>query len=99
MSYEPQPIATANVKFPAELEALVEDLARHNHDIWAAQRMEDGWRYGPQRDDHRREHPCLVPYEDLSEEEKRYDRNAARETIKAVLALGYVLQPPPTAQR
>jgi hypothetical protein len=51
--------------------------------------MEDGWRWGPRRDDAKKEHPSLVPYQKLSEEEKRYDRRTAMETIKTILALGY----------
>lgn len=87
--YEPKPIDTHAVQIPAELAALIEDLARHNHDLWAQQRLKEGWRYGAQRDDTRKEHPDLVPYEELSEAEKEYDRNAAVGTIKAILSRGY----------
>ena len=87
--YEPKPIDTHAVQIPAELTALIEELARHNHDLWAQQRLQEGWRYGAQRDDTRKEHPDLVPYEELSEAEKEYDRNAAVGTIKAILSRGY----------
>lgn len=87
--YTPQPIATANVELPAEIRQLTERLAEHAHDIWAAQRLADGWRLGPVRDDARKEHPCLVPYAQLPEAEKTYDRNAALETLRAIVALGY----------
>jgi ryanodine receptor 2 len=89
MSYQPQPIDTAAVTLPGELLQLTERLAEHAHDVWARQRLADGWTYGPQREDARKEHPCLVPYDQLPESEKQYDRNAALETIKAILALGY----------
>jgi len=69
-------------------------LARNAHDIWARQRLADGWRFGPRRDDAKKEHPCLVPYEDLPESEKVYDRSAAMETLKAILALGYRIMKP-----
>jgi RyR domain-containing protein len=73
---------------------LTEVLARNAHDVWARQRLRDGWHYGPQRDDSRKEHPCLVPYEELPESEKQYDRNAAMETLKTILALGYHIEKP-----
>ncbi len=89
MPYQPQPLDTSAVTLPAELAALTEYLAENAHDIWAAQRMADGWRYGPQRDDDQKLHPCLVPYADLPDSEKQYDRSTAMETIKAILLLGY----------
>jgi hypothetical protein len=54
--------------------------------------VSEGWRYGPRRDDAKREHPSLVPYEQLSESEKEYDRKTAMETIKTIFALGYKIE-------
>jgi hypothetical protein len=88
--YQPKPIDTSHVKVPEELHALIEKLAENNHDIWAAQRIKEGWTYGSKRDDGKKEHPDLIPYNDLPESEKEYDRNSAKETIKAVMALGYM---------
>ena len=51
--------------------------------------MAQGWSYGEERNDAEKKHPCLVPYEDLSEEEKAYDRNTSQETIKLILKLGF----------
>jgi hypothetical protein len=87
--YQPKPIDTSHIEVPEELQALIEKLAENNHDIWAMQRINEGWTYGPQRDDNKKEHPDLIPYNDLPESEKEYDRNSAMETIKAVIALGY----------
>jgi len=89
MSYIPRPIDTTRVRLPAELTELLETLAGNAHDNWATQRLADGWTHGPHRDDVQKRHPCLVPYRDLPESEKRYDRAAAGETLKAILALGY----------
>jgi RyR domain len=97
MAYEPKPVDTTSVTLTPEVLALTEMLARNTHDIWARQRMSEDWRYGPQRDDVRKEHPLLVPYEELSETEKQYDRNTALETLKLILALGYRISPPPRA--
>jgi hypothetical protein len=89
MSYQARPIDTANIQLPAEIIQLTELLARNAHENWVKQRTSEGWRYGPKRDDARNEHPCLVPYEQLSESEKEYDRKTAMETVKAIRALGY----------
>jgi hypothetical protein len=86
---DPLPIDTTNVQLDEEILELTERLAKNAHDNWARQRVADGWRHGPRRDQDKKEHPSLVPYEKLSEEEKEYDRNAAMETLKAMLALGY----------
>ena len=88
-SYVPNPLDTSHVQLPPALVTLLEDLAKNTHEVWAAQRTKDGWTYGPQRDDARKKHPCLVPYEQLPDSEKEYDRNTAGETLKAVLKLGY----------
>jgi hypothetical protein len=45
------------------------------------------------RDDERQLHPCLVPYEELPDEEKEYDRAMVRETIRSILVLGYEIRP------
>jgi hypothetical protein len=89
LDYKPAPIETSGVRLSEDLRDLTELLARNAHDNWARQRLSEGWRYGPERNDARKEHPCLVPYEQLPEAEKEYDRKTAMETIKAIIALGY----------
>jgi hypothetical protein len=91
-TYNPDPIDTTPVEIPADLKALVEHLARHVHDIWAQKRIDQGWRWGPARDDEEQLHPDLVPYDQLSEEEKQYDRQTAKETLKVVMQLGYKIE-------
>ena len=92
MNYKPEPIDTGAVALPAEVLDLRERLAAHTHDVWARQRLNEGWTYGPQRDDKGKRHPCLVPYDQLPEAEKEYDRNTALETLKLIIALGYRIQ-------
>lgn len=87
--YRPKPIDTSHVRLPQGVAKLVERLAEHTHDIWAQQRMSEGWRFGPQRDDDKKLHPDLVPYADLPESEKAYDRKTAIGFLKTVVALGY----------
>ncbi len=91
-TYEPNPIDVSHVRLSEEILQLKEVLAKNAHDVWALQRIREGWRYGPQRDDARKEHPSLVPYEDLSESERNYDRMAAMESLKAIAALGYRIE-------
>ena len=92
MTYQPKPIQTDAVKLSSELEQLMEKLARNTHENWAAGRMSQGWTWGPMRDDEKKHHPCLIPYEELSEEEKEYDRRTSGETLKVILALGYRIE-------
>jgi RyR domain len=89
MSYQPRPIDTTAVALPPELLSLTERLAENAHDLWAAERIAQGWSYGPRRDDARKQHPCLIPYGELPESEKEFDRQTALGSLKAVYALGY----------
>ena len=70
---------------------LTELLSRNAHEVWAQTRLAEGWRWGPERNDDRKEHPCLVPYEELPEVEKDFDRVIAMQTIKTIVALGFRL--------
>ncbi len=87
--YIPEPIDTSNVELPKDLDTLIEQLARNVHEVWAKNRMNEGWRYGEQRDDRLKTHPCLIPYEELPEEEKNYDRNTALETLRLITKLNF----------
>lgn len=87
--YEPSPKNTENVSLPPEIIALAEKLAEHAHDVWARQRMDQGWTYGSERDDRLKRHPCLIPYQELPESEKEYDRKTSMETLKLILSEGY----------
>ena len=86
--YIPAPIKP-EVELPADLLELSEMIAKNVHEVWAENRMAEGWTYGPVRDDAQRQTPCLVPYEDLPESEKDYDRNTAIETLKLIVSYGY----------
>lgn len=92
MKYNPNPIDLSDVALDASLESLVEALAENVHDTWAKRRMDDGWNYGPVRDDAKKHHPCLVPYGELPESEKEYDRNTAISTLKFIVKKGYAIR-------
>ena len=87
--YFPHPIDTSSVELPEELQQLVEHLARNVHENWAQGRINEGWVYGPERNDMLKHHPCLIDYDDLPENEKDYDRHTAMETLKLIIKLGY----------
>lgn len=89
--YKPNPINTSDVVLSAELLELTEKIAENVHDVWAVGRLEQGWTYGKERNDELKTTPCLVPYSELPESEKEYDRNTALETIKLIIKLGYKL--------
>ena len=88
-NYIPQPIYTKGVVLSKELNALAEEIAKNVHEVWSEGRMKEGWTYGEKRDDVRKHHPCLVPYENLTETEKEYDRNTSQETLKLIMKLGF----------
>ena len=87
--YQPNPIDTSEVVLDEELLELTELIAKNVHDVWAKGRMQEGWVYGEVKDELKKTTPCLVEYEQLSENEKAYDRNTALETLKLIVKLGY----------
>ncbi|MBQ0153954.1 MAG: Ryanodine receptor Ryr [Bacteroidales bacterium] len=90
--FTPSPANTTNVKLPKELQPLVEIMAANVHNVWAQNRIQEGWTYGLIRDDYQKQTPCLVPYEQLPEYEKEYDRQTALETIKLLIKLGWKIE-------
>jgi predicted CoA-binding protein len=88
-NYIPAPVDTTDVQLPEELMALAEAISKNVHEVWAQNRIKEGWTYGPVRDDAKRQTPCLVPYEQLPEEEKAYDRNTAFGTLKFIVSQGF----------
>ena len=88
-NYVPQPVDTSDIQLPEELSELVEQMAKNVHEVWAQSRMEQGWEYGDERSDALKQHPCLVPYEELPEVEKAYDRDTALGTLKLICKLGF----------
>lgn len=90
-TYSPKPIDLSDVELTDDLNDLREAIAENAHDIWAVERQEQGWSYGPKRDDVKKENPCMVPYSQLSEEEKDMDRQMAMNTLKLLKKLGYDL--------
>ena len=92
LDYIPEPMDLSSVDLPESLIQLSERIAENVHEVWAKARMDEGWTYGEKRDDIHKKHPCLVPYDELPEEEKEYDRNTAMNTIKMVKKLGFRIE-------
>lgn len=91
-NYIPQPMDTSDIRLPGELDVLIEQMAKNVHEVWAQNRMEQGWTYGEERSDVLKQHPCLIPYEELSEVEKDYDRDTALSTLKLICKLGFKIE-------
>lgn len=87
--YVPHPADTSTVKLDQDLLDLTEVIAENVHEVWSASRIKEGWTYGEQKDSVKKTTPCLVPYDELPEIEKQYDRDTAFETIKLIIKLGY----------
>ena len=87
--YQPKPIDVSDVILEEDVTELREAIAENAHDIWAVERMQQGWTYGPERNDQLKHHPCLVAYEDLPDVEKAYDRDTAVGTLKLIQKLGF----------
>lgn len=90
--YKPQPIDTSDTVLPDDLRELAETIAENAHEVWAASRIAEGWVYGERKEDVHKTMPLLVPYDELPESEKLYDRNTTMSTLKLVVKLGYTIQ-------
>ena len=91
-SYNDEPESKQKNDLPKELLPMVEPMAKHVHDVWMRTRMEQGWTYGKERNDNEKKHPCLVPYEELPEEEKDYDRKTSIETLRFIIGHGFRIE-------
>ena len=91
-SYSPAPVDLSDVTLPEDLYELTEVIAENTHEVWSKGRMDEGWTYGPERDDARKKHPGLVPYSSLTEGEKDFDRATAMNAIKLIVKLGYLIE-------
>ena len=87
--YEPSPIGLDDVELSEELTELQEAIAENAHEIWAKNRRDQGWSYGPERNDQKKETPDMIPYCNLPQSEKLYDREMAMQTLKLVRKLGF----------
>jgi class 3 adenylate cyclase/tetratricopeptide (TPR) repeat protein len=77
---------------PSEIEltdSQIEELAIREHDRWMNDRMRHGWVYSPRRDNARKHHPLLIPWDQLSETEKEKDRDTIRNLPRLIERAGF----------
>lgn len=91
-TYIPQVADNSKVELPEDLVKLTELMARNVHEVWAQTRIQQGWIYGQTRNDTLKQHPCLIPYDELQDSEREYDKNTAIETVKLIISLGYKIE-------
>lgn len=91
-TYTPSPLNAENITLPDNLTELTEAMARNVHEVWALGRVKEGWKYGETRNDELKTHPGLVPYEELPDSEREYDRQTAIQTLKLIMKLGFDIQ-------
>uniref|UniRef100_A0A3Q1KBE6 Uncharacterized protein n=1 Tax=Anabas testudineus TaxID=64144 RepID=A0A3Q1KBE6_ANATE len=92
--YKPAPLELSDVKLTAGQEVLVDKLAENAHNVWAKDRIKQGWTYGIQQDLKSRRNPRLVPYALLDERTKKSNRDSLREAIRTLVGYGYDIDPP-----
>ena len=70
---------------------IIEKISEQVHNTWMENRIQEGWSYGPERNNLLKQTPCIVPYDELPEFEKGYDRKTVRATIKGLYNLGFLI--------
>jgi len=77
------------ITLPAAITDRIESIAKNVHDEWTRKKLAEGWKYGPFYDNKNKIHPSLVPYDELPESEKEYDRLTAITALKITVSLGF----------
>ena len=91
-TYSPKLLDLKHVELPEGVDELREAIAENAHDRWALERQSEGWTYGPVRDDENLLTPDMVPYAELPDSERQYDRVMAFDTLRLLIALGYKIE-------
>ncbi|XP_052827801.1 ryanodine receptor isoform X7 [Octopus bimaculoides] len=92
--YKPCPLDLNTIHLNEKMEELVDLLAENTHNVWAKDRIKQGWTYGLCEDNVNKRSPYLVPYSKVDEHIKKANRDTASETVKTLMAYGYILEPP-----
>ncbi|KAL4238125.1 Ryanodine receptor 2 [Mactra antiquata] len=87
--FVPLPVDTGSVQLPVYIESVRDKLAENLHEVWAMNKIEQGWSWGESRDDMHRKNPSLTSFEKLPISEKKYVITVSFETLRTLLALGY----------
>ncbi|GMS80971.1 hypothetical protein PENTCL1PPCAC_3146, partial [Pristionchus entomophagus] len=94
--YKPAPLDTHEIELGAEMEPLIEALAKNTHNIWASEKIKRGWTFGVNEsvDPSQKRSPHLVPYDMVDNRIKEANRESAAENIKALQLFGLFLEVP-----
>jgi hypothetical protein len=88
----PSPLADPNEPPFVFSDDEVEELARAEHDRWCSDLRRHGWRWGPAKDATRRLHPNLVPWSELSEDDRDKDREPIRALPRMLARVGFAIE-------
>ena len=92
--YKPQPLDLNHTQLTPQLDELVELLAENTHNVWAKERIKNGWTYGLVENAAQKRHPYLLPYDKVDPLIKKANRETALDTVKTLLAYGYLIESP-----
>lgn len=57
--------------------------------VWAKSKIDEGWKYGAKKDEKNKIHPDLIPFFELNEDGRKYNKDSVSDTLKVILALGW----------
>lgn len=97
--YKPAPLDLSAITLNVKMEELVDQLSENTHNLWAKERIQQGWTYGLNEDPDMFRSPHLVPYGKVDEAIKKANRDTASETVRTLLVYGYVIDPPTGEQQ
>uniref|UniRef100_A0A3P9P1N7 Ryanodine receptor 2 n=1 Tax=Poecilia reticulata TaxID=8081 RepID=A0A3P9P1N7_POERE len=90
--YRPAPIDLRQITLSSADKDVVTLLAENHHNIWARERIKQGWTYGPEQDIKGKRSPHLVPYSLVDEGMRKAGMASMREAVRLLLAFGYSLE-------
>ncbi|KAJ3590256.1 hypothetical protein NHX12_008210, partial [Muraenolepis orangiensis] len=93
-SYKPAPLDLNHVKLTPNQNQLVEKLAENGHNVWARDRVRQGWTYSIVQDILNKRNPRLVPYILLDEKTKKTNRDSVNNAVRTLIGYGYNIEPP-----
>uniref|UniRef100_A0A669BFC7 Ryanodine receptor 1 n=1 Tax=Oreochromis niloticus TaxID=8128 RepID=A0A669BFC7_ORENI len=92
--YKPAPLDLNHVKLTPNQNQLVEKLAENGHNVWARDRVRQGWTYSIVQDIVNKRNPRLVPYNLLDERTKKTNRDSVNNAVRTLIGYGYNIEPP-----
>uniref|UniRef100_A0A671MXC6 Ryanodine receptor 2-like n=1 Tax=Sinocyclocheilus anshuiensis TaxID=1608454 RepID=A0A671MXC6_9TELE len=88
VTFIPIPVDSSEVEYPPQLEQIREILAENLHELWLIDKIEQGWTYGPVKDESRKIHLCLVEFSKLPDQERIHNLQSSEDILRTLLAFG-----------